>query len=101
MGCEFILVVFEEIGLRSFPLMKTGVELHFATAVTMSAGSYLMLRGLVIYGTCLRIVSHEPTYLPLRAGNRALYAAVCVLLTRRDGFRRAINNQSTTRWVVL
>ena len=57
MGCEFILVVFEEIGLRSFPLMKTGVELHFATAVTMSAGSYLMIRGLVPYDTKLAVWS--------------------------------------------
>ena len=51
MGCEFILLVFEEIGLRSFPLRKTGMELHFATAVTLSAGSYLMIRGLVPYDT--------------------------------------------------
>ena len=51
MGCEFILLVFEEIGLRSFPLRKTGMELHFATAVTLSAGSYLMIRELVPYDT--------------------------------------------------
>ena len=51
MGCEFILVVFEEIGLCSFPLRKTGMELHFATAVTLSAGSYLMIRELVPYDT--------------------------------------------------
>ena len=51
MGYEFILVVFEEIGLCSFPLRKTGVGAHFATAVTMSAGSYLMIRELVPYGT--------------------------------------------------
>ena len=51
MGCEFILVVFEEVMEHTFPLRKTGVELHFATAVTMSAGSYLMIRGLVPYDT--------------------------------------------------
>ena len=51
MGCEFILLVLEEIGLRSFPLRKTGMELHFATAVTLSAGSYLMIRELVPYDT--------------------------------------------------
>ena len=51
MGCEFILLVFEEIGLRSFPLRKTGVGLYFAIAVTMSAGSYLMIRELVPYDT--------------------------------------------------
>ncbi len=54
MGLEFILVVFEEIGLRTFPLMKTGVGFHFATAVTLSAGSYLMLRELVTYVTWSR-----------------------------------------------
>ena len=54
MGCEFILVVFEEIGLRSFPLRKTGVGLHFATAVTLSAGSYLMIREFVTYVTWSR-----------------------------------------------
>lgn len=51
MGCEFILVVFEEIGLRSFPLRKTGVEFHFTISVTLSAGSYLMIRELVPYDT--------------------------------------------------
>ena len=54
MGCEFILVVFEEVVAHTFPLMKTGVGLHFATAVTLSAGSYLMLRGLVTYATWSR-----------------------------------------------
>lgn len=54
MGCESILDVFEEIGLRSFPLRKTGVGFHFATALTLSAGSYLMLRGLVPYVTWSR-----------------------------------------------
>ena len=51
MGCEFILVVFEEIELRSFPLGKAGMGLRFATAVTLSAGSYLMIRELVPYVT--------------------------------------------------
>lgn len=51
MGCEFILVVFEEIELRFFPLRKTGVGFHFATTVTLSAGSYLMLRELVPFVT--------------------------------------------------
>ena len=51
MGCEFILLVFEEIGLRSFPLRKTGVGLHFATTMTLSAGSYLMIREFVPYVT--------------------------------------------------
>ena len=46
-GREFVLVVFEEVVAHTFPLRKTGMELHFATAVTMSAGSYLMIRGLV------------------------------------------------------
>lgn len=54
MGCEFILVVFEEIGLCSFPLRKTGVGFHFATTVTLSAGSYLMIRELVTYVTWSR-----------------------------------------------
>ena len=54
MGCEFILVVFEEIGLRSFPLSKTGVGVYFATTVTLSADSYLMLRGHVPYVTRAR-----------------------------------------------
>ncbi len=54
MGCESILDVFEEIGLRSFPLRKTGVGFHFATALTLSAGSYLMLRGHVPYVTRAR-----------------------------------------------
>lgn len=51
MGCEFIFVVFEEIGLRSFLLRKTGMGLYFATTVTLSAGSYLMIRELVTYVT--------------------------------------------------
>ena len=54
MGREFILVVYEGIWLRSFPLRKTGVGLHFATTVTLSAGSYLMIRELVTYATCSR-----------------------------------------------
>lgn len=51
MWCESILVVFEEIGLRSFPLMKAGMGHYFATAETLSAGSYLMLREFVPYDT--------------------------------------------------
>ena len=51
MGWEFILVVFEEIGLRTFLLRKTGVGFHFTTTVTLSAGSYLIIRGLVPYVT--------------------------------------------------
>ncbi len=54
MWCESILDVFEEIGLRSFPLRKTGVGLHFTFSVTLSAGSYLMIRGLVTYVTWSR-----------------------------------------------
>lgn len=54
MGCEFILVVFEEVVAHTFPSRKTGVELHFATAVTLSAGSYLMIRELVPYVTRAR-----------------------------------------------
>ena len=54
MGCEFILVVFEEIGLRSFPLGKAGKGHYFATTVTLSAGSYLMIRELVTYVTWSR-----------------------------------------------
>ena len=53
-GRDFIPVVFEEIGLRSFPLRKTGVGVHFATTVTLSAGSYLMIRELVTYVTWSR-----------------------------------------------
>ena len=37
--------------LFSFPLGKAGMGLHFATAVTMSAGSYLMIREFVPYVT--------------------------------------------------
>ena len=51
MGCEFILVVFEEVMAHTFPSRKTGVGLYFATAVTLSAGSYLMIRELVPYDT--------------------------------------------------
>ena len=61
MGCEFILVVFEEVMARSFPLRKTGMELHFATAVTLSAGSYLMIRELVPYGTQPRDIRNVVT----------------------------------------
>lgn len=51
MGCEFILAVFEEVVVHTFPLRKTGVGFHFATTVTLSAGSYLMIRELVPYDT--------------------------------------------------
>lgn len=54
MWCESILDVFEEIGLRSYALRKTGMGLHFATTVTLSAGSYLMIRELVTYVTWSR-----------------------------------------------
>ena len=50
-GREFVLVVFEEVVVDSFPLGKAGMGLYFATAVTMSAGSYLMIRELVTYVT--------------------------------------------------
>ena len=50
-GREFVLVAFEEVVVGSFPLGKAGMGLHFATAVTMSAGSYLMIRELVTYVT--------------------------------------------------
>lgn len=80
MGCEYILVVFEEIGLRSFPLKKTGVGFHFATAVTLSAGSYLMLRGLVTYATCSRALCYEGSCLMIRSWR-------CGLLAPRHPFR--------------
>lgn len=51
MGREFILVVFEEVVVGSFPLGKAGMGHYFTTAVTMSAGSYLMIRELVPYVT--------------------------------------------------
>ena len=51
MGREFILVVFEEVVVDSFPLGKAGMGLYFATAVTMSVGSYLMIRELLPYVT--------------------------------------------------
>ena len=50
-GREFVLVVFEEVVVGSFPLGKAGMGLHFTTAVTMLAGSYLMIRELVTYVT--------------------------------------------------
>ena len=74
MGCEFILVVFEVIGLCSFPLRKTGVELHFATTVTMSAGSYLMIRGLVPYVTWSRALCYERSCLMIRSWRCGLLA---------------------------
>lgn len=80
MGYEFILVVFEEIGLCSFPLRKTGVELHFATTVTLSAGSYLMIRGLVTYVTWSRALCYEGSCLMIRSWR-------CGLLAPRLPFR--------------
>ena len=74
MGCEYILVVFEEIGLRSFTLKKTGVELHFTTTVTLSAGSYLMLRGLVPYVTWPRALCYESSCLMIRSWRCGLFA---------------------------
>ena len=50
-GREFILAVFEEFVVGSFPLGKAGMGHYFTTAVTMSAGSYLMLREFVPYDT--------------------------------------------------
>ena len=50
-GREFVHVVFKEVVVGSFPLGKAGMGLHFATAVTMSAGSYLMIREFVPYVT--------------------------------------------------
>lgn len=80
MGYEFILVVFEEIGLRSFPLRKTGVGLRFATAVTLSAGSYLMIRALVPYVTWSRALCYEGSCLMIRSRR-------CGLLAPRLPFR--------------
>ena len=51
MGREFIPVVFEEVVVGSFPLGKAGMGHYFSTTVTMSAGSYLMIRELVTYVT--------------------------------------------------
>ena len=51
MGRGFVLAVFEEVVVGSFPLGKAGMGLRFATAVTLSAGSYLMIRELVTYVT--------------------------------------------------
>ena len=80
MGCEFILVVSEEIWLRSFLLRKTGVGFHFATAVTLSAGSYLMIRELVPYVTWSRALCYEGSCLMIRGWR-------CGLLAPRLPFR--------------
>ncbi len=80
MGCEFILVVFEEVVAHTFPLMKTGVGLHFATTVTMSAGSYLMIRELVTYVTWSRALCYESSCLMIRSWR-------CGLLAPRLPFR--------------
>ena len=50
-GREFVLVVFEEVVVHTFPLGKAGMGHYFTTAVTLSAGSYLMIRELVPYVT--------------------------------------------------
>ena len=74
MGCEFILVVFEEIGLRSFPLGKVGMGPRFATAVILSAGSYLMIRELVTYVTWSRALCYEGSCLMIRSWRCGLLA---------------------------
>ena len=78
MGCEFILVVFEEVVAHTFPSRKTGVGLYFATAVTLSAGSYLMIRGLVPYVTWPRALCYEPPAV-VRASVNGLCAAVAIM----------------------
>lgn len=80
MGCEFILVVFEEVMAHTFPLRKTGVEFHFATTVTLSAGSYLMIRELVPYVTWPRALCYESSCLMIRIRR-------CGLLAPRLPFR--------------
>ena len=74
MGCEFILLVFEEIGLRFFPLRKTWVGFHFATTVTLSAGSYLMIREFVTYVTWSRALCYEGSCLMIRSWRCGLLA---------------------------
>lgn len=73
MWCESILDVFEEIGLRSFPLRKTGVGLHFTFSVTLSAGSYLMIRELVTYVTWPRALCYESSCLLIRSWRCGLH----------------------------
>ena len=80
MGYEFILVVFEEVGLRSFPLRKAGVEFHFTISVTLSAGSYLMIREHVTYATWSRALCYESSCLMIRSWR-------CGLLAPRLPFR--------------
>ena len=79
-GWEFIPVVFEEIWLRSLLLRKTGVGIHFATAVTLPAGSYLMIRELVTYVTWSRALCYEGSCLMIRSRR-------CGLLAPRLPFR--------------
>lgn len=74
MGCEFILVVFEEVVAHTFPSRKTGVEFHFATTVTLSAGSYLMIRELVPYVTWPRALCYESSCLMIRSRRCGLHA---------------------------
>ncbi len=80
MGCESILDVFEEIGLRSYALRKTGMGLHFATTVTLSAGSYLMIRELVTFVTWSRALCYEGSCIMIRSWP-------CGLLAPRLPFR--------------
>ena len=79
-GREFILVVFEEVVVGSFPLGKAGMGHYFTTAVTMSAGSYLMIRGLVTYVTWSRALCYESSCLMIRGWR-------CGLLAPRLPFR--------------
>ena len=74
MGCEFILVVFEEVVAHTFLLRKTGVGLHFITVVTLSAGSYLMIRELVPYVTWSRALCYEGSCLMIRSWRCGLLA---------------------------
>ena len=80
MGREFIHVVFEEVVVGSFPLGKAGMGHYFATAVTLSAGSYLMIRELVTYVTWPRALCYEGSCLMIRSWR-------CGLLAPRLPFR--------------
>ena len=79
-GREFVLAVFEEVVVGSFPLGKAGMGHYFATAVTMSAGSYLMIREFVTYVTCSRALCYERSCLMIRSWR-------CGLLESRHPFR--------------
>ena len=80
MGREFVLAVFDEVVVGSFPLGKAGMGHYFATAVTMSAGSYLMIRELVTYVTWSRALCYEGSCLMIRSWR-------CGLLAPRLPFR--------------